>query len=163
MRQLIILSLLAVSLTGCISWNTQASLTTKFDNASNSVQDLELSFPNLNSKQVEDSETDQLINFYYQGDATPENLTKVTTTLQSNFAYKEVINLYFKEGEINLANLEVHNLENGYTDLQNYSYSIQGNKVEELSTLQNQTQAKANPQVSKINNHIDYINSTYLN
>lgn len=164
MKKLAII-LLIPSLAGCVSWNNQASLTTRFNNASKSIQDL----GNSHTKEIIDTDTNQSIRFYYNDDPNSKNLKKITSIHKINQKYKEVINLYIKDGSINLANLEIHNQENGYTDLQNYSFTIENNQVKEViikdeyqDELSNEIDQKDSI-TSQINQHIEYISTTYLN
>lgn len=164
MKKLIVFVCLPL-LAGCVSWNNKASLTTKFNNASQSIQDL----ANSETKEIIDSETDQSIKFYYQDEANQENLKKITSTRKLSPSQKEVINLYIQDGDINLANLEIHNVTKGYTDLQNHSYTVENNQVKEIykkgnsqnDSLDEVDQEDSIP--SQINQHIQYIISTYLN
>jgi hypothetical protein len=164
----IALLLVVPLLTGCVSWNTQASLTSRYESGTNSVQDLEESIQTLKTQSFEDKDNSYKVTFYYHNSPSLENLHKATLHNQPNFAFKEIMNFYFKNGEVYMVKLEEHELVENATSLKNHSFMLENNQVIEthMHNSKEKTSQTSSEEIEDINNKVlatlEYLTTNYL-
>lgn len=164
----IALLLITPLLTGCVSWNSQASLTSRYSNPTSSIQDLESSISNQKTQTFNDKDNSLKVIFYYNDSPSLQNLHKATILNQPNFAFKEILNFYFENGQVYMAKLEEHELVENATSLKNHSFMIENNQVVEThyKNSKKHTQTASPEQLEAINAKIitslNYLTSNYL-
>ncbi len=155
-------------LAGCISWNNQATLTTKYANTTKSVQDLNQSFESDKSLKFHDKEAGTVVDFHYQDEPTIENLQKAIVTYQPNFAEKEITHIFFEKGKPVKAKLETHSMESNETKLHNHTFNFEDSQIKSVY-FQNsliQTESANSEEIAALTQKVEatlaYVTSAFL-
>lgn len=164
MKRYIIPVIFLLLLAGCISIDQQATLTTKYKNASDSIEDLENNIQSSDSQEIYDEEKQMDILFHYKPGT--KEVQKITVSKKSEPDIKHVINYYLQNSSILQAKVEVHHSSEEKINLSNHTFLIEKNKVKDCiyhnSIKLDPTDPQVAEEVEMLESDISYISQTYL-